>query len=1116
MKHGKFYESEFEEVFMQLLEQEGWKTAHGNELHRKYTDVLLEADVRQFLSHYADKGMTDTDFETVISNLRNVSGDSDYDTARQTYWLYSNGVDVIPTNGKPFHLDFIDFDNPDNNIFRAVNQVTIEQGTENRRPDILLYINGIPVCIIELKNPTDENATIVKAHEQITVRYNRAIPLLMKYCALAVVSDDTDTRLGTPYTPMEYFYQWKQVEHGGEIDNNPLHCTQTLIIGALAPARLLEILRDFVYFPDPTLQKEREMVCRYPQYFGTIALQKSVLRALQSNGGNGKGGTYSGATGCGKTMTMLYLSRQLLLRSKTDLGSPTILVIVDREDLEDQTGELFCLSAKFLQEGEVRVFESRDDLGKELRARNSGGVYVTTIQKFSEDTGLLSDRANIVCMSDEAHRTQINIGTKLTVDETGAHIRKGFAEYLHSALPNATYVGFTGTPLDNTRRIFGDIVAEYTMRQSKDDGITVDIKYEGRLAKVNLDKEETDKIEEYYKQCAEEGTTEEEVRKSKQAMASMRSIIANPDRLERLAKDIITDYEKRLAGEPELLQKAMVTCMDREVAFTLYKMIIERRPEWAKPLKALDESSLTKEQLDNLNAVPYIAIVATNGSNDPQEMYDALGNKEYRQFLSKEFKSEQSNLHIAIVVDMWITGFDCPSLRFLYNDKPLQKHTLIQTISRVNRKYKTKEYGLIVDYIGIRENMQMAMKQYGGGSKEDKTDLDVAHEALMMSLRILQAMLPELNYKQFTDGDPMQRLQFLKQAAEYIFANSYEPSKEEKVAAKKEGKKLPPSLLKQFQHQIKLLRSAFNICNPPGDVLSEQEALLSHCYMGIAGFVAKLTGSPVDIATMNRNVEQMLKEAIECSKVKSIFEEQFREEDIYSEGFQSEIDGKALPHTQFEILKKLLQRQIKDYAKTNKTQAQKFEEMLQAVIDQYHTRNMRIVQESAGGAVEAIADLVNNRVSDLTKQLKQIFADLQKDKTEFVKLGISFEEKAFYDILVDIRDRNGFSYPDDKCIVLAKKIKELIDNTSIYADWLNNNAIKNQLQYDLTILLYNEKYPPEWDEQIFQRVLAQVENYKTYNMPDADTSEMKTDYHNDTFFNLMLMEPETDYNSENQ
>lgn len=1079
--NGKYYESEFEEVFMQLLEQEGWQTAHGEELHRKYTDVLLEDDLREFLKRYAADGMTDTDTETVIANLRNIAGDSDYDTARKTFWLYCNGTDVIPTNGQPFHLDFIDYETPGNNIFRAVNQVTIEQGTENRRPDILLYINGIPVCIIELKNPTDENATIVKAHEQITIRYNRAIPLLMKYCALAVISDDTDSRLGTPYTPLEYFYQWKQVEHEGKIDNNPLHSTETLVKGALAPFRLVELLRDFVYFPDPALNKEREMVCRYPQYFGTMALHKSILRALQSNGGNGKGGTYFGSTGCGKTMTMLYLSRQLLLRSKSDLGSPTILIIVDREDLENQTGELFCLSTQFLQEGEVRVFDSRDDLGTELRARQSGGVYVTTIQKFSEETGLLSDRANIVCMSDEAHRTQINIGSKLTVDETGAHIRKGFAEFLHSALPNATYVGFTGTPLDNTRRIFGDIVAEYTMLQSKDDGITVDIKYEGRLAKVNLDKEETEKIEEYYSQCADEGATKEEILKSKQAMANMRAIIANPDRLERLAKDIVNDYETRLAAEPELLQKAMITCIDREVAFALYKMIIDRRPDWAKARKAIDESVLTKEQLNNLNPVPYIAIVATNGANDPKEMYDALGNKEYRQFLAKEFKSEDSNLHIAIVVDMWITGFDCPSLRYLYNDKPLQKHTLIQTISRVNRKYKTKEYGLIVDYIGIRENMQIAMKQYGGGGKEDKTDLDAAHEALVMALNKIEELLPEIECEQFINGDPKQRLEFLRNTSEYILANSYEPSKEEREKARKEKKKLPPSLLKQFLFQVKILRSAFNICNPPGDILTEQETLRSHCYMGVAGFVAKLTGSPVDVATMNRHVEKMLQEAIECSKVKSIFEEKFRVEDIYSEGFQTEIDSKKLPHTEFELLTKLLKRQIKDYSKTNRTQADKFEEMLQAVIDQYHKRNMRIVQESAGGAVEAIADLVSDRVIDLTAQIKDIFVQLQKDKTDFVKLGITFEEKAFYDILVDIRNKNGFVYPDDKCIELAKKIKNLIDSTSIYADWLNNNAIKNKLQYDLTILLYNEKYPPEWDEQIFQRVLAQVENYKTYN-----------------------------------
>ena len=459
----------------------------------------------------------------------------------------------------------------------------------------------------------------------------------------------------------------------------------------------MEILRDYIYFPDPSKEDDTtEIVCRYPQFFAARKLRDHILTHLRSVGGDGKGGTYFGATGCGKTYTMLFLARQLALRCKKQLGSPTILIIVDREDLETQSGKLFCHSKRFLEDDAVKVFETRKELAEEMSMRKTGGVYITTIQKFAESTGLLTERSNVICLSDEAHRSQNNLGSKLSIQtegeagKIGAKITYGFAKYLRDALPNATYVGFTGTPIDETIHVFGDVVDQYTMKESEDDGITVPIKYDPRLARVFLNKEQADKVEEYYRLCADEGATPEDIAKSKAAMSSMEVIIGDEDVLHRVAKDIIDDYKRR-TETTDRLQKAMITCADRTIAFRLYKIMRELQPDWFEKKKALNELVLT---------------VMTRDKDDEKELYNLLGDKEYRKFLDAEFKSEKSNFHISINVDMWITGFDVPCLTMLYNDKPLSKHTLIQTISRVNRRYGTKEFGFIIDYIGIREEMR--------------------------------------------------------------------------------------------------------------------------------------------------------------------------------------------------------------------------------------------------------------------------------------------------------------------------------------------------------------------------------------------------------------------------
>lgn len=1096
---GKLYESDYEEAVVELLRAEGWEYTHGEQLHRMVTDTLYEDDLRMFLkAEYADKGFTEGEIDQIVSNLKLCSGESHFASLRNTVQLYQNGYDYTFTDGRPaFKLHYINYSHPERNIFRVVNQYEMHQGTQSRIPDVMLLVNGIPVCIFELKNPTSPTATIRDAHTQIYTRYVRDIPSLMKFCALAVISDGSNTRLGCTISPFEFFYAWKKVDNEDK-SSAGLDELRTLVKGALTKERLLEILRDYVYFPDPTVRGELEVVCRYPQFFAARKLRDHIVSHLRSVGGDGKGGTYFGATGCGKTYTMLFLARQLALRCKTMLGSPTVLLIVDREDLETQAGELFANSKQYLQDDAVRIISSREDLRQELSLRKSGGFYITTIQKFTAETGLLSDRTNIICLSDEAHRTQNNLGSKLSIKDNadaskaGAFITYGFAKYLRDALPEATYVGFTGTPIDETVHVFGEIVDQYTMLQAKEDGITVPISYVARLARCAMNEEQAREIEKYYLLCADDGASKEDIEKSKKAMSSLQVILGDPGRLRRVAKDIITDYETRCADRPDILQKAMITCSDRIIAYRLLQIILQMRPEWGEARKSMDDGLLTKVQLEQLTPTPFINLVATRNKDDEKEMYEYLGEDSRGKELAKLYKNNDSNFRIAMVVDMWITGFDAPALTFLYNDKPLQKHTLIQTISRVNRRFGKKDCGVIIDYIGIRENMKEAMKRYGG-DVSPKDDVEVAKEMLINELHSLQDETHGLDFTPFFKGSALARLQFLQTAGEYLLANS----------VSQKGK---PSLITLFKGHVRRLRSAYNICHPAG-VLDEEVTAWCQCFMGIMSFVAKMTNTHHDIEGMNKAVERMVREAVYCTGVEALFEDQ-TEQDIFEDSFMKEIEDVKMPHTKFQMLVQLMKKAIKEYGKTNKVRARFFQDLLEETIDQYNTRDkLTFTNDVAHETIEAVTGAVTDKVNELSDQLIELFKQLNKDKEEFKTLGITFEEKAFFDILVDIREKNKFEYPDERCIELAKKIKYLIDGSSLYADWLNNDNLKSQLATKLTFLIYKEGYPPEWDEEVFNRVLEQVENYK------KNTSVKKVrSYEAENLAKLQVAEDDAPYN----
>lgn len=1099
---GRYCESEFENAFLSFLEAEGWHYLPGGSISRRSRrEVLYEDDLEQFLSK-TNPDLVSEEVRQIMDTVRLVGAENDFATLHKVYGWMVNGIQFTPQSGVARMLGLIDFDDPDNNIFRAVNQFTVEYTNngqvENRRPDVLLYVNGMPLCVIELKNPADPNATVYDAWEQINIRYWRDIPHLLHYCPLACISDGVKTRLGTVRTPYEHFYAWRRVNDEDAVSTLPFEETQTMIKGVYSPARFLEIFRDYIYFQDSEYDgDEVEIVCRYPQFFAARLLKQSIIKSVKAK--SGKGGTYFGATGCGKTYTMAFLARQLALRctDTPEIGSPTIVMIVDREDLQNQGSKLFTKSKEFLNLGEVSVVPSRKKLREELGARESGGFYICTIQKFcdreDDKIGLINDRANIICFSDEAHRTQIEHSKKIQFSKDAdenmrAMVSKPYAKVLREAFPQATFVGFTGTPIAETYQTFGEEIDRYSMDQAVADGLTVSIKYHPRIAKVLLDQEKVRQIEAYYKLCADEGATAEDIEASKKAMSSMEIILGEPSRLQRLAVDIHDHYVSACAGDPDRVQKAMIVCSSRKIAYELLKIFRdEKYPEWFVEKKTADGVSATEEELRKLKPMPFMAMVASVGSNDPKEMYDYLGgvkNDKRSEDLDTAFKQDKSNLHIVIVVDMWITGFDVPALTYMYNDKPLQKHQLIQTISRVNRKYPGKEYGLIVDYIGIRDNMRVALKQYGGeGSVAPSADdVEQATGVFREELSILKDLFAGYDLSPFLDPncDPAKRYQLLAKAAEYVFISTQELQTESNS-----GKSVSKVSFKTyFLKTVKRMRAAFDICQPSGE-LGEEESALAQCFMAIAGFVRKMSGtSEVDAKTMNRHVASMVGEALKYNKVESVLEDG-EQEDIFSPEYFEKLSDVKMPASKLELLVKMLRKQITEYAKTNQMAAKRFREMLEETIRQYHERRKHLTAEEAGEAQEQTSEEI---IRNATEQALRILREMNADRESFRKVGLTFEEKAFYDILMALRDQYNFEYGEDKivngvpvndkCKSLAKKIKEIIDTKSSFADWLNNQIVRDQLKFDIKVCLIKNGYPPQYSPEVFRKVMEQVENFE--------------------------------------
>jgi len=1066
---SKFTEAKLEQAFIELLGNEDFPHYLGNTISRADDEVLIEEDLKNYLlNRYKKEQLSDIEAQSIILQLKTLSSANLYESNKNIMRWLADGFILKREDRqqKDIHIELIDYTGLDaqrkskhldnivaeprteygknNNIYKFVNQLEIT-GTEKRIPDGIIYINGLPIVVFEFKSAIREEATIHNAFEQLTIRYKRDIPELFKYNAFCVISDGVNNKAGSFFSPYEFYYAWRRIA-GLAKDVDGIDSMFTLVQGMLHQNRLRDIIQNFIYIPD-TSKKDEKIVCRYPQYYAARTLYENIKKAEKPEGG-GKGGTYFGATGSGKSYTMLFLTR-LLMKSK-HFSSPTIVLITDRTDLDDQLSGQFTNAKGFIGDNNIISVESRSELRELLQGRKSGGVFLTTIHKFNEDIELLTDRTNIICISDEAHRSQTNLDQKLLITTKGVSKRYGFAKYLHDSLPNATYVGFTGTPIDATLDVFGDVVDAYTMTESVKDEITVKIVYEGRAAHVLLDNSKLKEIEKYYEQCTIEGTNEYQIEESKKATTKMSVIIGDPDRLKAVAFDFVRHYEDRLIEGATVKGKAMFVCISRPIAYELYNEIIALRPQWAE-IKTCEEGvELTEKEQREIMPMERIKLIMTRDKDDPEEMYKLLGTKEDRKKLDRQFKSDKSNFKIALLVDMWLTGFDVPFLDTMYLDKPIQRHSLIQTISRVNRKFEDKEKGLIVDYIGIKKQMNLALAQYNKADSQNFEDIEQSIVVVKDHLDLLAKIFHNFDTSPYFTGEALKQLHTLNMAAEYVQATQ--------------------ELEKRFMHLVKRLKAAYDICTG-SSAFTQNERDHIHFYLAVRSIVFKLTrGTAPDISQMNAKVREMIKDALDSNGVEEIFKlgnEEASEVDIFDEDYLAKIEKIKLPHTKIKILQQMLLKAINDFKKINKIKGIDFSEKMKALVDKYNERDEQDVLRS-------------EVLEDFTDEIIDLYNALRKEKKSFQDMGIDFEEKAFYDILKALMLKYDFEYPEDKLIFLSKEVKTVVDDKAKYTDWSKRDDIKAELKVDLIILLADNDYPPVDRDEVYKEIFEQAENFKKY------------------------------------
>ena len=1010
---GLYIEADYENSIIELFQMDlGYEYVYGPDIERDFYNPLYEEALVESL-YRLNRGIPDDAIQEALYKLKNFeNGELVQKNAIFMDYL-QNGIPVryfVDGEERSSIVYLVDYKNPDNNSFIVANQWTFIENC-NKRPDIILFLNGLPVVLVELKSPSREETDVSEAYRQLR-NYMQEIPSMFIYNAICVMSDQLTSKAGTITSGEDRFMEWKTKD--GNYENTQYAQFDTFFEGMFQKERLLDIIKNFICFSNEGVNTFK-ILAGYHQYF---AVRKAIESTKHATITDGKGGVFWHTQGSGKSLSMVFYAHLL----QEALNSPTIVVLTDRNDLDDQLYGQFAKCKDFLRQEPLQA-ESRENLKTLLAGRQANGIIFTTMQKFEESNESLSERRNIIVMADEAHRGQYGLAEriKITKNEDGDEVAKriiGTARIIRNTLPNATYIGFTGTPISakdrSTREVFGDYIDIYDMTQAVEDGATRPVYYESRVIKLNLDENTLKLIDAEYDLIAL-NADDEVIEKSKRELGQMEAVLGNDNTINSLVCDIIDHYENN--RENLLTGKAMIVAYSRSIAMKIYKKILNLRPTWTEK----------------------VGVVMTSGNNDPEEWRQIIGNKHHKNELAKKFKDNSSPMKITIVVDMWLTGFDVPSLATMYVYKPMSGHNLMQAIARVNRVFRDKEGGLVVDYVGIATALKQAMNDYTSRDKKNYGDTDVAKVAypkFLEKLTVCRDKFHGYDYTKFINGTDLERAKTISGAVNFIMGR-------EKVDDKD-----------SFVKEALMLHQALSLCSSLADEDSRFEAAF---FEAVRVLVLRLAntgvGKKISLPEMNARINELLKQSIKSDGVINLFSDIKEEFSLFDPKFLQEVANMKEKNLAVELLKKLISEQISVYRRTNIVKSEKFSEIMQRSLNAY--LNGMLTNEEV--------------IEEMLKLAKQIAAAHQEGD----KLGLTADELAFYDALTKPQAIKDF-YENEELIAITKELADTLRmNKTI--DWQKRESARAKMRMLIKKLLKKHKYPPEGMDDAVQTVMTQCE-----------------------------------------
>lgn len=1001
-----YQEENYEQAIISTLEVLGYKPVYGPDIERDYHKPYWVEQFRQSLSDI-NPGLTPNMVDEVVRKLEDNSlGTLVQRNMRFMDWL-QNGMDISYEDKgevKYTRVNFIDYDDVDNNTFHVANQWTFVE-KEEKRPDVIVFVNGLPLVVMELKSPSSEGATVTDAWLQLKNYMANYIPSLFAMNAFCVVSDMAVTKAGTITSSLERYMEWKSKD--GEYESTSVADFDTFFEGIFPRERLLDLLRNYICFNE-TQENTSKILAGYHQYF---AVERAIEKAHRAVNGNGKIGVFWHTQGSGKSLSMVFFAHKLT----RELESPTIVVITDRNDLDNQLYSQFCNCKQFLRQTPEQA-ESREDLRQRLLARKANGIIFTTMQKFQVSAEPLSTRRNIIVMSDEAHRGNYGFEEKVNA-ETG-HVSIGTARIIHDSLPNASFIGFTGTPISHkdkdTREVFGDYIDIYDMTQSVADGATLPIYYESRVVNIGLQDDVLQEIDREYDRLAAEGVDEDEINKSKHELSHTEALLGAPETVDSVCRDIITHYED--CREQILSGKALVVAYSREIAMKMYWRFLELRPEW-------------KDKM---------SVVMTSGNQDPVAWGPIIGGVNHKKEMAKRFKDDNDPLKIAIVVDMWLTGFDVPSLSTMYVIKPMKDYNLMQAIARVNRVFPEKAGGLVVDYVGLASALRQAMHDYTKRDQQNYGNRDIHDTALQKfieKLEVCRGLIYDYDYSRFAEVDDAERAQIIKGGVNFML----EPSRNEKLE----------HLLKEAY----ILKQSMTLCR---SLLTKEQRWEQAFFESVRILLVRLKGTgKIRKFEINQTINELLKQSVKSEGVINLFKDNGEVFSLADSGFIDELKKMKEKNLALELLKKLVAEHVTSYKRKNVVQSLKFSELMSNTLSNY------------------LKGMLTNE--EVIKELIALAQQMLADDADAIKLGLTDTEKAFYDAITREQAVRDF-YSNDQLVALTKELTDMLrKNRTI--DWQQREQARAGMRKMVKRLLKKYNYPPEEAKHAIDVVMLQCEQW---------------------------------------